>query len=290
MNAKIPFRWNLKHSEQLGGLLEGEIAPSYNSFMDDVRDCCAKILSMTKNSDIVFVGRSPESLYDYLKGITEKTSYEDRVHMLNISVRDENPLDIIRKQKRYKHLQEYFQHLKLDPFSLVRRKHPVMFVDIVCDGYTFETIYKIIKQWSEHEKIDFAKVKLKIRFLGLTWRVHSARYAERWWKEYDWPRELRSEAVKNIAIENYFWRYIGNDQQKVENSYRPKFWGKEEVTKPIHDKNKLAALRLAHKIYTQAKNKEEQLKLSRLLSNRVAMRNEWLRRINHEIKYKRGAS
>lgn len=287
MGTQKPFRWDLKRVEQLGRLLEGEIAPSYNGFLDDVRECSAKILSKAKNSDIVFVGRSPESLYDYLISMTEQTSFEDRVHMFNVSVRRDNAHDIVRKQYVFKKLKDYFYDMKLDPESLLKRRHPVMFVDVVCDGYTFENLYKVVKYWSEKEHINFNDVKLKIRFLGLTWRVKSIRYVERWWQYHDWTRELKADAVKNIAVNGYFWDYIGNKQQKVESSYHSECWGSEEMNKPEHLKNRLEALRLAYQIYKKAKSKEEQLKLHRLLSNREAMKDAWLRSFNLEIKNKK---
>ena len=286
MDSNVPFRWDLKRVEQLGSLLRGEQAASYIGFMDDVRECCAKILSMTKDSDLVFVGRSPESLYDYLRGISEHTSFEKRIHMLNLSLRNESLTDLVKMHNKFKSIKEYFYYLKLDPKSLLKRRNPVMFVDVVSGGYTYENLFKIIKIWSKKEHLNFNDVKLKIRFLGLTWKVHSARYADRWWQDFDWPRELKSGAVKNISIDGQFWDYIGNKQKKVENSYHSKYWGDDGFSKPNHLKGRLEALRLAYQIYKIAKQKNEQLKLHKLLSNRQAMKDAWLRSFNLEIKNK----
>ncbi len=40
-----PFRWNLKKREQLGGLLDGEKASIVLEYLDDLRECAAKVLA-----------------------------------------------------------------------------------------------------------------------------------------------------------------------------------------------------------------------------------------------------
>lgn len=291
MNEYMPFRWDLKRREQLGSLLKGDMAPSYKGFLGDVRDCCAKILARAKNSDIVFVGRSPESLHDYLMGISEGTSYEKRVHMLNLSVRNDEISDIVnKKQSAYKAMQNYFYELRLDPVSLVKRAHPVMFTDIVCNGYTFENLYKLIKYWSQQEMRDFASVKRKIRFLGITWKVKSNRYIERWWQQYDWTRELSPRAIKNIAISSRFWRYMGDEQKKIEETYRPDRWGKADATVPSHMQDHLEALRLGYRVYSRARQKSEKLRLARQVAKNIEMREAWLRSLSLEIKRVGGVS
>ena len=290
MNKNVPFRWNLKQREQLGHLLAGTVAPSYNGFMDDVRSCCAKILSRARNSDIVFVGRSPESLYDYLLGSVEGTSYEHRIHMLNLSMRYEKASKIVNTQATFVAMKKHFSALELDPSSLIKRKQPVMFTDIVCDGYTFENLYQLIKYWSEKERHDFSAVKQKLRFLGLTWKVQSSRYIERWWQHVEWTKELSPSAIKNIAISRHFWCYMGNEQKKVEQSYRPEQWGKVESTQPSRRKEQLEALRLAYKIFIRAKKRSEKEKLAKQVARCVEMKEAWLRSLNLELKRKGGAS
>lgn len=57
-----PFRWNLHKRQSLGGLLQGEVAPSYGEFVDDLRRCAARVLSFAGDSNIhVEPAPEPES-------------------------------------------------------------------------------------------------------------------------------------------------------------------------------------------------------------------------------------
>src|ERR1051326_1438314 len=59
-----PFRWNIQKRSELGSLLDGPEAATYPAFLDDLLACCARILSYVDDSDLFFVGRSPESMFD----------------------------------------------------------------------------------------------------------------------------------------------------------------------------------------------------------------------------------
>src|SRR6185503_17566898 len=61
-----PFRWDLSHRSHLGRLVAGEPAWSYPDFIESLLTCCAKILASGGDSDLIFVGRSPESIFDHL--------------------------------------------------------------------------------------------------------------------------------------------------------------------------------------------------------------------------------
>ncbi len=57
-----PFRWNLHRRQSLGGLLQGEVTPSYGEFVDDLRRCAARVLSFAGDSNIhVEPAPEPES-------------------------------------------------------------------------------------------------------------------------------------------------------------------------------------------------------------------------------------
>jgi len=65
-----PFRWNIAKREQIGRLLEAPSpAGDVPGLHDTLRAVSAKILARSDDSDLVFVGRSVESFYDYLSGI-----------------------------------------------------------------------------------------------------------------------------------------------------------------------------------------------------------------------------
>ena len=61
-----PFRWNLARRAELGRLVEGVRAASYPEMLDDLAECAARVVATAGATTMVFVGRSPESLFDYL--------------------------------------------------------------------------------------------------------------------------------------------------------------------------------------------------------------------------------
>ena len=62
------------------------------------------------DADLVFVGRSPESLYDYLRGACFDTSWHDRLHLLLVSLDTRWPA-----VRRIVALQNYLATVGLDP-------------------------------------------------------------------------------------------------------------------------------------------------------------------------------
>ena len=73
----------------------GPPAESYDGFPDDLRRCCARVLEAAANladpageADLLFVGRSPESLFDLLRGLCIGTTWFGRLHLLHFSMRD----------------------------------------------------------------------------------------------------------------------------------------------------------------------------------------------------------
>ena len=87
----VPFRWDVTRRERLGALADGPAAESYDGFVDHLRDCCARVTEAAAQlagpageADAFFVGRSPESLFDYLRGICWGTPWFDRLRMLRL--------------------------------------------------------------------------------------------------------------------------------------------------------------------------------------------------------------
>src|SRR5687768_6645100 len=63
----VPFRWNLVSPDELGSLLAGTSTPDL-WFLDDLLACSGKVLARSGNGDLVFVGRSLDSMFDLLSG------------------------------------------------------------------------------------------------------------------------------------------------------------------------------------------------------------------------------
>src|SRR5437773_2511025 len=130
--SDVPFRWNLARREQLGRLAGPPAEPPGDWTMSHLRECCAKVIAASADGRLVFVGRSPESLYDYLCGALADTSWADRPVLLNLSMRnatveqvEAHALEAIHRQLRA---------LGLSPAEIAASERPVAFIDLLMHG------------------------------------------------------------------------------------------------------------------------------------------------------------
>src|SRR3954451_9866836 len=131
----VPFRWNLARREQLGSLVTGEPAELRDDFVAKLRDCCVRVLAMAGDSRLVFVGRSPESLFDYLSGAFAGTDWEDRCVLLNVSMRRDSAEQVERESPAaLRALHRQFQALGLAPAGIASGERPTAFVDFLYEG------------------------------------------------------------------------------------------------------------------------------------------------------------
>ena len=89
-----PFRWDIKRREQLGSLVDVPVEYPFPGLIPGLRHACARILALSEDSDLVFVGRSPESFFDYLSGMLLGTSWAGRLCLLNVSMRHRSLAEI----------------------------------------------------------------------------------------------------------------------------------------------------------------------------------------------------
>ena len=66
----VPFRWDLVSPDRLGSLLDG-VATSEVTYLAELAACAGKVLARSGNGDLVFVGRSLDSMFDLLGGALE---------------------------------------------------------------------------------------------------------------------------------------------------------------------------------------------------------------------------
>ena len=249
-----PFRWNLTKQEQLGTLLNGDRALAYSSFFDELQDCAVKVVAAAKSYDCVFVGRSPESIYDFLTGAFESTKDEGRLTHLNISNRFKS-INQIKGDMAFNFdgLKKHFAVLGLSPKGIIAHEFGVCFVDLVYSGSTYEQLFFFLEDWCKHEKEDFNALKKKVRFLGITSRTKNSPNTWRWQQHADWVKENQHVSIKNISVSRAFWSYLGDDQDKVEPANTPEKWGTDSLLLPPRGRGNLKALRLAFDVYSQGK-------------------------------------
>src|SRR5262245_16608008 len=86
-----PFRWNMARSRLMRRLGRGRTSIMPDHQQDRLLRCAAKVLRAGGGSDLVFVGRSLESVYDLLCGALSRTTWYDRVQLLQLSLRHHSP-------------------------------------------------------------------------------------------------------------------------------------------------------------------------------------------------------
>jgi len=276
-----PFRWNIKKKEQLGGLLD--IKAEKPRYPDKLADCAAKMVARSSNGKIVFVGRSPESIFDYLSGVFDGTSYEDKMDILNIS-NSFREIDDIRKKlpSAYVALKVHFVELGISPEQVLAEPNGICFTDLVDSGGTFEQLFDFIQQWALEDKQNFPALLGKLSFLGLTYRTENSPNTWRWQQNADWVKQHSKLTVKNVSLPPELWRYLGNYQLKVADTNKPERWGSADIMLPPREKDNLRALKQAYQRYTLGL--EQKLAFAERLAATHEFREPWLRSLVNELK------
>src|ERR1051325_2388750 len=131
-----PFRWDVARREQLGMLARGDPAESYEEFLNELRRCSARVVATAGDARLVFVGRSPESLYDYLTGALAETSWSDRLFLLNVSMRQLANDGSRADAAAFAAIRAQFAAQGIDPATIATGPHPVALVDLIDTGDT----------------------------------------------------------------------------------------------------------------------------------------------------------
>jgi hypothetical protein len=280
-----PFRWDLSKPEQLGKLVEGPAASTYDGFPGDLRTCCARVLAFSDNARLVFVGRSPESLFDYLSGLLALTSRPDRCCLLNISNRGES-ISSIRDEDPDAHygIREHLRELQLDPPSITSAARPFAFVDLVAEGGTFVHLSELLIGWARAERVDVKSLCGLVRFIGITLASKTSPNTWRWQQDAPWLNDYPRSAVCNVSIRWALWDYLCNTQDKASVTNPPERWSDLDMELPPRFDDNLAGLRLALQLYNDGQSKAHRRRFATELSKTTGMRHAWFRTLALKIK------
>lgn len=252
-------------------------------FSEDLLGCCARIMALGSEYDLYFVGRSAESIFDHLSGLLFGTTFKDRLMLVQLSLRFYSDQRIIWR-KGLPALKEYFTALKLDPDSLMRRRRPVAFVDLVYSGETFFNLCELLKDWAIESGIPWTSIKQKIKLLGIVARRHTSPNTWRWWQQPEWTNMLDSTSIKNISIVPDFWGYLGNDQQKTTESFTFDLWGDPKASTPVRTTSTILGLQSALYWFEEGQSPERRERFAEILCEQPEMKVESLRKIVLQIR------
>ncbi len=277
------FRWNIARREQLGRLVDGEPADECAHVLEHVRRCSARVIAMAGNARLVFVGRSPEPLYDYLTGTFTGTSWAERIALLNISLRSaDSGWEELSPASRTA-LCEHLRTLALDPAAIAGSAQPVALIDLICEGLTFGRLLDLLASWAHVEGIDMRAIRRRLRIVGITsW--HPGHPTTCRWKELEWARPFRPSGLRGVCIPFWFWSYLGDSERKVSRSNPPERWTDPEMARPPRDDRHLEGLRRALALYEAGRSRAERDALAAELSEQPSIRNVWCRVVAAELR------
>jgi len=280
-NVIRPFRWDITRRSQLGSLVEIEPPEAYPQFEDDLLTSSARVVAFAGDSDLVFVGRSPQPLFDLLSGLLIDTSWRDRLRLFNVSLRyPDHALDRQELQEIYPYLAE----VGLEPHALVRAKRAVAFVDIVDTGETFGTLLGVLRDWSDSRSAEWTAVARKIRIVGLVWRTKTSPNTWRWQQHAKWVERLRPNEIKNVSLPPRLATYLAEDAPKTSDSYERWWWGQDWWAEAPTDDEARKALALAVRLFDLGRTTETRRRFARALATEPAMTESWFRSLILELK------
>jgi hypothetical protein len=287
------FRWDITRPEQLGRLvaLEAPVQPAcladptpdFDVFVDAVRSCCARVIAAAGDSQLVFIGRSPESLFDYLSGAFAETSWANRIELLHVSFRSCDGHWRGFDPAARAAVAELFRSAGVDPLGIVSSHRPIALIDLICSGDTFERLTTLLATWAAADGIDERAMWRRIRIVGIT-RSHAPYSVPSSWKQQDWAARFRPNARRGISVPDWFWTYLGDDQPKVSRSNPSWCWADPTMTQPPREPVRGAALRLASALHQRARRRGERDALIAAIAELPSVRHPWCRGLLAQLR------
>ena len=275
------FRWDVTRREQLGRLVAHPLdaaALRYTEF----RPCCARVIAMAGDSRLVFVGRSPELVHDYLTGVLADSSWASRLTLFNVSLNSfsgwtrPNPAELhaIRSQ---------LTEAGLSPSAIASSHRPIALIDVIYAGETFGKLFDLLFRWAKEEGVDGRAVRRRLRVVGITEKSTRGPKTRRW-QQLDWAKQFRPGALKGVAISYWLWTYLGDSPRKVSRANPPSRWGDPEMERPPRDASHAEALGVAHAMYVAGRSRAEREAMAASLAAQVAVREPWCRALIAELR------
>ena len=287
-----PFRWDLRRREQLGRLIPTPLRPPDPEILAHLRQCAAQTVATAGDSDLVFLGRSPESLFDYLSGALASTPWIERLFLLNLSIRSDSPTGATTRLKltppQRQAGREHLAALGLAPHELLTRPRPVALVDLVYRGATFGNLLAFLDQWAGEQSIEPAAIRRRLRIIGITERTRNSPNTWRWQQQAPWAKTFRPSALKGVSVDPRFWTHLGDRQAKTMPSHPPWRWMDETALKPSRAPDHMEGLSFAVALYETARSSKERTAFTAVLARQPTMRSQWFRSLVVNLRRRSG--
>lgn len=265
-----PFRWNMSSPNLLRRLGAGA-TPQFEEFEIDRLLRCASSVIRVDDADTVFIGRSLESVFDLLSGALSKTTWYDRLQLLQLSIRGFGSLDAVEKsiesrkqqngslqmpsyEERLASLENYFRFLKLLPSQILNRERRINFVDVVASGSTFSVLAELLKYFSEDIR-QWLKLRKCLRFVAVVPDPDEEKEPN--WKpdQAEWTSQFEPNQFREVPLAVELWCFLADKQFKSTPVHGPNKWGRS--AKPTEFSWFQYAARGSRELYRQGERSRE---------------------------------
>lgn len=244
--TSAPFRWDLASGEVARRAGRGLRSRLPARFRESLLGAAVDVLRAAGDSDLVFVGRSPESIHDFLAGALARTGLASRLRILQLSLRCDVDFLRLDEPDAWARLRRYLEAAGLGPRQLLARPRPVAFVDLVYSGETFGALARTLDLMAD-ESGRWGRVRRRLRWVCLTSREERGRPA--WDPSLSpWTRRFSRDQTRCVRIDARFWRYLGEQQRKMSQSYTEDVWAKETTRESLEGEH-LEAVREARAVF-----------------------------------------
>ena len=280
-----PFRWSLGRREQLGSLIDDvpdRIGLS-REFIETMRVTAARVLAFADDADLAFIGRTPESLFDYLSGCFDGVEGAPRLTLAPFSLRWAGALDRISPAQ----LAGLFDSLRaagIGSADIAAGERPLALVDFVAYGGTMESFILSLMKEAEDAGTDWNAAQRRLKIIGLRVRTKNSPNTQRWQQEQDWLHLIPDTNILNVSADPMFLWYLGNHQPKTTHSFHPGRWEDDGgARRPITDDQR-TALDFAVQLYDRGRMKEERACLAYEIAQTDRMRQPATRALVSRLK------
>jgi hypothetical protein len=273
----LPFRWDLRRGQHIGGLLRDASKPDL-WYWNALVSCAIKVIGRSAGGYVYFIGRSLDSVYDFLSGALRNTFMDSRLLRLPISCKKERSMSS-QEARRFR---DILAACEITPWERLSGRLPIVFCDTVDTGLTFTNLFSGLRAWCVEEG-RWDVTRRKVRFVGVVRRNYPSPDVWRWYQHLRWTRQLPRSGFSSIAMDEAVWEYLTNQQPKTNGSFGPDRWGARPPFGPPRGADATYALAEANGVFNYGATPEVRRALARLLSKEYAMREPWLRRLVTEL-------
>jgi len=282
--SETPPPWTELRDSVLERLVNEARPYEFYGFRQELLEACAAVVAASASNDLVFVGRSPENLYDLLSALFKRTRRAPRLSLAPFSMRTgESGAAASLSQTNEEAiagLQHHFSSLGLLPADLAENSRSVSFVDCVGWGTTLCNFEEMLEILAERQSINFASVSAKIRYIGLT-------KSSLGWTH--WRNDEKSKGVKFfeedratvVPLSSKLWNHLADWQPKTLESYGPDQWA-QPVEIPSIDEDRAAAISLAVDLRRFGRSRDVRRAFAAMLS-RLNDNQPWLSSLIGEL-------